>query len=86
MLPLSKSILSTVAIITGLSAWNNYIWPLVITSGEKVRQITVALTLLTGSINQGEGLQMAGYVIATIPLIVLFSFASTGLTQGAVKG
>lgn len=89
VMPLSKTILATVSIITGLAAWNNYIWPLVITSGTKVRQITIALTLLTGNINEGEGLQLAGYVIATVPLILLFIFANkyfvAGLTQGAVK-
>lgn len=89
VIPLSKNIISTVAIITGLAAWNNYIWPLVISSGAKVRQITIALTLLTGNINEGEGLQLAGYVIATVPLIILFMVANksfvSGLTQGAIK-
>jgi ABC-type glycerol-3-phosphate transport system permease component len=87
--PLSGSILATVAIITGLAAWNNYIWPLVVSGGEFTIQITVALTLLKGSIREGQGLLLAGYVIASVPIIVLFCFSSrafiAGLTQGAVK-
>lgn len=87
--PLSKAIFATVAIITGLSAWNNFIWPLVSTSGEKVRQIAVALTLLKGNIQEGNGVVYAGYSIAAIPMITLFMFSSkyfiAGLTQGAVK-
>ncbi|MFV0399663.1 MAG: carbohydrate ABC transporter permease [Oscillospiraceae bacterium] len=90
VLPLSGSVLATVAIVTGLSAWNNYIWPLVVSTGDATTQIAVALTKLKGSIKEGQGLLLAGYTIASIPLITLFCFASrsfiAGLTQGSVKG
>lgn len=90
VVPLSKPILSTVTIMTGLNAWNNYIWPLVASSGEKTQQIAVALTKLIVSVSDGNGVLFAGYIIASLPLIVLFCFASkyfvAGLTQGAVKG
>lgn len=90
VLPLSKPILSTVTIMTGLNAWNNYIWPLVASTGEKTQQIAVELTRLIVSVADGNGVLFAGYIIASAPLIILFCFASkyfvTGLTQGAVKG
>lgn len=89
-LPLSKPIISTVTIMTGLSAWNNYIWPLVAATGEETQQIAVALTKMVTSVNDGNGVLFSGYIIASLPLIVLFCFASksfvAGLTQGAVKG
>ena len=89
-LPLSKPILSTVTIMTGLNAWNNYIWPLVSTSGEKTQQIAVALTKIIVSVSDGQGVRFAAYIIASLPLIILFCFASKyfveGLTSGAVKG
>lgn len=90
VVPLSKPTLSTVVIMTGLSAWNNYLWPLVSTTGETTQQISVALTKLVRSTVEGDGILFSGYVIASLPLIVLFCFASrsfvSGLTQGAVKG
>ncbi|MDO5425093.1 MAG: carbohydrate ABC transporter permease [Eubacteriales bacterium] len=90
VVPLSKPTLSTVTIMTGLSAWNNYLWPLVSTTGENTQQIAVALTGLVRSAVEGNGVMFAGYVTASIPLIILFSCASksfvAGLTQGAVKG
>lgn len=90
VLPLSGSVIATVAVITGLSAWNNYIWPLVVSSGSETQQIAVALTKLKGSIREGQGLLLAGYTIASLPLILLFCFTSryfiAGLTQGSVKG
>lgn len=90
VLPLSKPIMATVTIMTGLNAWNNYIWPLVASSGEKTQQIAVALTKIIVSVADGKGVEFAAYIIASLPLIILFCFASKyfveGLTSGAVKG
>ena len=90
VMPLSKPTISTVVIMIGLSAWNNYLWPLVSTTGEKTQQIAVALTKLLRSAVEGNGVLFAGYVTASLPLIILFCCASrsfvAGLTQGAVKG
>lgn len=90
VVPLSKPIISTVTIMTGLTSWNNYIWPLVAATGEKTQQIAVALTKLVTSVTDGNGVLFAGYIIASLPLIILFCFASksfvAGLTQGSVKG
>jgi len=89
VLPLSYPILSTVAIINALLGWNNYIWPLVITSGNKVKPIILALGNVSGPLDQVQGMQFAGYVIASLPLLLLFFFATKsfieGMTAGAVK-
>ena len=90
VVPLSLPILATVSIMTGLAIWNNFVWSLVVTRGEKVMPVIIAITNLVGDVNQGDGLKLAGYVIASIPVLILF-FAATkpfisGLTSGAVKG
>ena len=90
VLPMSKPILATVTIMTGLGTWNNYIWPLVATSSDHTRQVAVALTNLVVDMVQGKGMLFAGYVCASLPIIILFCCASKsfieGLSQGAVKG
>ncbi len=90
VLPMSKPILATVTILTGLSSWNNYIWPLVASSSSTTKQISVALTELIRDTVSGNGILFAGYVCASLPIIILFSIASKyfieGLSQGAVKG
>ena len=90
VLPLSKPIVSTVAIISGLYMWNDFIWPTVVTSGEDVMPIAVAITKIVVPFSQGDGVAYAGYVIAAIPILVLFSLASKqfvkGMMAGAVKG
>lgn len=89
-IPLSLPIISVVAILNTMTGWNNYIWPLVIISDNSVKPVILALGNIPGKIQQGLGLQLAGYVIASIPLLLLFSFASRpfvrGLTAGSVKG
>lgn len=90
LLPLSKPIIATVSITTGLNLWNNYMWPLMITTGKEVMPVIVAITRLTASISEGNGPLFAAYVIAALPILLLFSVASgqfiTGITAGAVKG
>lgn len=90
VLPMSKPIMTTVAIMSGLHIWNNFLWPLVITSGNKVSPIILAITKITVTFEQGDGVAYAGYVIAALPILILFSFASqqfvAGMMAGAVKG
>lgn len=90
VLPLSGPVLSTVAIINALTGWNNYIWPLVVTSGNKAKPIILALSNIKGPMDQVQGLQFAGYVIAALPILILFVLATrsfvSGMTAGAVKG
>lgn len=88
--PLSLPILSVVAIMNTMHGWNSYIWPLVITSGNSVKPVILALGQIPGSLAQGLGLQLAGYVIASVPLLVLFAATNrsfvAGLTSGSLKG
>lgn len=90
VVPLCRPILTTTAIMTGLGAWNNYMWPLVASTSDTTRQISVALNQLVYDAAQGKGVQLAGYVCASLPIIILFFLASKsfieGLSQGAVKG
>lgn len=89
MIPLSKPILATLAIIQLIRVWNDFIWPFVVIS--KKSQYTLALILKTFSSDFGTqwGLIMACYVMASLPLLLVFALASKqfikGLTSGAIK-
>lgn len=91
VLPLSKPILVTVAVMNILGTWNDYIWPLVTLPDSTLWTITVGIVSFTGHFQGLEawGQMFAGYVIASIPLIVLFIFTMrafiSGLTSGAIK-
>jgi len=91
VLPLSKSILLTVAIMNTLMIWNDYIWPLVTLSDTKLWTISLGLV---GFSERFAGMAawgplFAGYVIASVPLIAFISFSMrsfiSDLTSGALK-
>ncbi|MHB8647651.1 MAG: carbohydrate ABC transporter permease [Thermomicrobiales bacterium] len=89
MVPLSRPILATLAIIQLIRLWNDFIWPFVVIS--KKSQYTLALILKTFSGDFGTqwGLIMSCYVMASLPLLLVFALASKqfikGLTSGAIK-
>jgi ABC-type glycerol-3-phosphate transport system permease component len=89
MLPLSRPILATLAIIQLIRLWNDFIWPFVVIT--KRSQFTLALVLRTfsGSFGTQWGLIMACYTLASLPLLIVFALASKqfikGLTSGAIK-
>lgn len=72
VVPASKPILVTLTLITVVSQWNNFMWPLVITSGPKWRVLTVATASLQSQYNAQWTLVMAATTVAIVPLIVAF--------------
>lgn len=89
--PLIKPILSTIAILKVVDYYNDFIWPMMVVESNNKQVITVVLQIFTTvQSSTNIGASYAGYVIATIPLLVLFLFTSRlymeGLTAGAVKG
>jgi ABC-type glycerol-3-phosphate transport system permease component len=86
-LPLSRSILGTLAIMTTVFVWNDYIWPLV--AADNYKTVAIGLAFLTKQHSTSWGPLMAGYTIASVPLLVLFSFTMRyfveGIASGAIK-
>lgn len=90
VVPMSGSILATLAILQFLGAWNNFIQPLVFITDEYKQLLPVGLMRLDGEYVKEWGRMMAGFSIAAIPLVFIFLFTMKlfvrGLTAGAVKG
>jgi multiple sugar transport system permease protein len=72
VVPTSRPILVTLGLITVVSQWNNFMWPLVITSGSKWQVLTVATAGLQSRYNAQWTVVMAATTVAIVPLIVLF--------------
>lgn len=88
--PLAKPILTTAAIMNMVGFYNDFIWPLVSIDSNLKQMISVAIRVFqsaTGNIDIGS--MVAGFVFATIPLLIMFAISSRffieGLTSGAVK-
>jgi multiple sugar transport system permease protein len=72
VLPLAKPALATLTIFTLLGAWNDLVWPLVAISDESSFTIQLGLANFQGTRRTQWSLLMAGNVVATMPLIVVF--------------
>jgi multiple sugar transport system permease protein len=75
ILPISSSSLATLSVITFITQWNDYMWPLIVGKDEKVRLLTVALGVFRSQTPQGSpdwGGLMAGTTLAIIPTLMLF--------------
>lgn len=82
VLPLSKSALATLSIFTFMSSWNNYLWPLIITSSREMATLPLGLSLLQGRWSTDWSLVMAGVVISVIPILLVYAFAQKYIIQG----
>ena len=71
--PLSRGIIATLAIITVVTHWNNFMWPLIITTGRDWQVITVATANLRSQYNANWTLVMAATTVAMAPLLVIFA-------------
>lgn len=88
--PLARPALATLGVFSFLAAWNQYLWPLLVTgSGNNVRTVQIGLKLLQGTQVSHVDVALAGTVIAVVPLLVLLVVFQKqlvrGLTGGAVK-
>lgn len=88
-MPLSLPIFATVGVINFVSLYNEYIWPLVTISSDALQVFPVGVTRFQAQGNLEIGPTFAGYILGSIPLILVFLFLMRyyieGLTQGGVK-
>ena len=87
-LPLAKPAIATLAIITFLGSWNDFLWPLLILKDRTLQTLPPGLRTLQGAYTSEYGQMMAGAVIAAVPVLILYillqkyivqSVATTGL-------
>lgn len=71
-LPLSKPILSSVAILHFLMQWKRFLWPLMVTRGPAFRPLTVAMQVFFGQYPRLWGDIMAFATMMTLPIVILF--------------
>jgi ABC-type glycerol-3-phosphate transport system permease component len=88
--PLSWPILMTLAILSMVGNYNDFIWPLLVISDDNLQVISVGLTQFTSAHGVTDyGPQMAAYVVASAPLLIVFMFGMKyfiqGITSGALK-
>jgi multiple sugar transport system permease protein len=90
VLPILLPIIVTLALFVFLGSWNDFMWPLIVLADQDLYTLPVALAALSREHVQDNELMMAGSVVTTLPVLVLFlvlqRFYLSGLTAGSVKG
>lgn len=81
VLPSNRPIVVTLVLITVVTHWNSFMWPLVITSGPTWRTVTVATAALQTQYDDNWPLVMAATTLAMIPLVLLFLVFQKQITR-----
>jgi cellobiose transport system permease protein len=89
-LPLLRPALAFLGIFTFVTAWNDYLWPLVVLINSDHVTLQVALSQLNGVYVKDYSVVMAGTLVAIVPLIIMFLFGARNFIKnvaaGALKG
>lgn len=88
--PLARPAIAAMALFSFFGAWNQYLWPLVVTKDDRLRTVQIGLRQLSRVSIDKFNVTFAGTVLAALPLFVLLVVFQKqlvrGLTAGAVKG
>jgi multiple sugar transport system permease protein len=83
VMPLSGPALATLGILTFMSSWNMFTWPLVVSTSENMYTLPVALaTFSRGQFSSDYGLLMAGSLVIVLPILIVFMVLQKHFTQG----
>ena len=89
-LPLLRPVLVTLALFTFMGSWNDFMWPLIVLTDDDLYTLPVALATLTRERVQDTEFMMAGAVVTTLPVLVVFLVLQRhyvrGIALGGVKG
>jgi multiple sugar transport system permease protein len=82
VLPLSRPVVSAVAIFTFVWSWNNLLWPLLVLSNPKLMTIPVGLATVQGSYGIRYADTMASAILGALPLVLVFLFFQRRIVEG----
>ena len=83
-LPVIKPALSIQIVLTFISGWNSFLWPLILSNDERYYTLSVALNIMKNHYIGYFGLQMAGAAIMLLPVIIVFAFFQKNIIDGSV--
>lgn len=90
LLPLTKPAIGAMAVYTFINAWNMFMWPLLVTSSEKMRTVQIGISMLDSVDSKSLTMMVAGVVLIILPSLSIFILGQKqlikGMFSGAVKG
>lgn len=90
IVPIMKPAFAAMAILNGMNAWNNYLWPLLVVRSAEKYTLTLGLNTLINPYGDNYSLLIVGAFFSIVPIFILFicfqKYFIEGMTAGAVKG
>lgn len=81
-LPLSRPVMTAYGIITFLTAWKMYLWPLIVVRSPELKVLPMAVAELSGNAAQDRGVMMAAVALSIAPILVLYLAAQRWFVEG----
>jgi multiple sugar transport system permease protein len=85
ILPLSKAPLATLAVLSFLTNWNDFLWPVYVLLSPESLTLPPGLAILQGAYNTNYTVIMAGGVLASIPVLIIYTFAQRYIIEGVSR-
>ncbi|WP_054955638.1 carbohydrate ABC transporter permease [Paenibacillus dakarensis] len=82
VIPLVKPVLVSLTVFTFITTWNDFVWPLISITNQKMSTLTLALSSLQGNYATNYGLVMAGATLTFLPPFILYLFLQRQFVEG----
>lgn len=82
VLPLAKPALATLGIFTFIGSWNDFVWPMIVTSDISMRTLPVGVMIFQGRYITEYGATMATAAVCSVPTIIAFLIFQKRITEG----
>lgn len=80
--PVMRSTYAAAFVIVFMTAWNNYLWPLIVLQTNETKTITLVISSLASAYYPDYGVVMVGTILATLPTLAVFFFMQRQFVQG----
>jgi multiple sugar transport system permease protein len=81
-LPLSRPVLTAYGIVTFLTAWKMYLWPVILVRSQELKLLTIEIAELSANSSQDRGVMMAAVALSIAPILVLYVVAQRWFVEG----
>ncbi len=81
-IPLSRPVITAYAVITFLTAWKMYLWPVIVVRSDELKVLPMVLAELSANSSQDRGVMMAAVTLSILPILILYIVAQRWFVEG----
>jgi ABC-type glycerol-3-phosphate transport system permease component len=81
-IPLSRPVLTAYGVITFLTAWNMFLWPLIVVRSEKLQVVPMVIAEMSTGVGVDRGIVMAAVTLSILPIFVLWIVGQRWFVEG----